>query len=336
MAEIAGAAPPDLTADTPVEDTQEETEVVENETVEVDPPDPYSNVFDVLKEHNVDTTKWKTGKDAVASLVQAQRLVGHRDERAKLGQWLEENPRAVAAELIRRGYAAVDKPQGQVATEAPKDFEPAWLQDIIIAEDGSVRARPGGEKSLNAYNAWATEYQKTVHQRARDPLANPEVQQRLKTDFVPKEDFENFRQQFANIVQDYQIKSIADNWSREIASWAFNDQKNLQSGFTHYGALFSNYVRQAEADGVADHEKQNRRAYEAVMNQMRLDGVTAKNNGKPRNPTGAQRRTSSEPGKGEKPFQPGKESFEELMTRRIKDAVARGDVTSEEAAQGWF
>lgn len=337
-AELTGAGHDDVVEDQPVETDVEPT------TPEGD-DDPHSPALDYLREQGLDTSKWKSGRDALSSLVQAQRLVGERDEHAKLGRWLAEHPDKVYAELQRRiGQAASTQPsRGQPPPDSspvPAEPDPTWFSQFWIDQQGQAHAHPGGEKALQQFLAWQNEQNATLARRARDPLADEQVRQKLNGEFVSKKDFEKFAQDFGGVIQQHYNQQVAQQWIPRIATWAFNDGANWNSGYTHYGEQFRQEILRAAEDGIQDPDRQNRRAYEVVQRQMQLDGVTAKNGNKPKNPTGAQRRPQGKTNDGSKPYKPGEEEFEELMDRKINDAAARGEVSREEMAQfkagTWF
>jgi len=320
--------------------------------------DPYGNVIEYLKVHAPPELagKYQSGADVLAGFVNAQKLIGHRDELAQLGKFVQENPyeayRRLHAQYGSMAEAAPESPAAAAerpadATASAPQIDPALLTQVTRdPQTGRYVDVPGYEGAAAKVNKAIEDFY--AHQRAilEDPLKNPRVREYVDSNFVSRRAFEDF-------LANHERRLATDEAYRTEAILApkLYVNGNRANGLSHWGNLFVNKLQEANSLGIG-YDATTGRVNAAIQNTyasqqadllyqygMMMAGQNGQNgqsaNGKAAKgplPMAAAPTTSgrSAPAGGGRSSGDGPKTLDEMLYSRIKEAMDRGEVTQAE------
>jgi hypothetical protein len=312
--------------------------------------DPYADVLDYLRQYGDEqiATKYKNGADALAGLVNAQRLIGQRDEMAQLGRHLAERPHEVF-ERLRQQFGEPPGPATQVQ-QAPQpaeqkpaasgEFDPLWLTQVTRdPQTGAYIDLPGASPGVaQKVNRYVESYFENQRKRLQDPLAAPEVQSYLSQNFVSRQELDHLTQ----TMRQQAAQSEAVSTVQRLAPKLFVGGDH-SAGRTHWGNIFVSKLQEASnlgigrdpATGMVDYSMANGWA-EQQADLMHAYFLLAANQQKASRPVsassaGASKRPAGKSAQTEVPKDAsGHRDLSQLLEARIKDALEAGQVSQAE------
>lgn len=124
-----------------------------------EPEDPYGYIFEAAREAGYDLrTKYKTGKDALNGLLNAQRLIGRRDQDAELGRRLKPYYSEIEEYISQKLSPAAKPDDGQGKTRAPYEIPqlpPGVMRYVGRDENGQLAVGENAPPEIrNAFQEW--------------------------------------------------------------------------------------------------------------------------------------------------------------------------------------
>lgn len=207
--------------------------------------------------------RYQTDEEALRGLVEAQSMVGRRNEEA--AQWRAVQPYLQQIIAQRQEPAQAAQPQKPGAWDAPA-YDPIWITQVRRGEDGKLEGPAEAIQGLERWRSWAD-------RRGIDLLRDPEktlgpVIEQI-ADRIAQQ---RIQQQFGN----YQTQTETEQFIRDNSQWLFAGG-NPQSGqLTPVGQQYAQYYLAATQQG-AQHKFADdyaKRAVEADYNRSQVQQLT--------------------------------------------------------------
>lgn len=229
------------------------------ETVPEEPP-PSSFIDEVRDKYGVDLSgKYQSDDAAIEGLVNAQKLVGQRDEYAQLGQQLYPYLNQIQ-EFLSSGQQGQNgqtqqpqQPQGQQPEQPdawwnPPQFNQAWnrwLDEGQVREDAPLQVRQEIEQYLSYHDDWANKLTRNP-QEAFKPIEQSverKVMERVEQMLSEREQQQRAYQQANSIMQSRQ-----DAVFRKTPSGEFVTDDRGQRVMSEFGQKYYSHLSQLEQE----------------------------------------------------------------------------------------
>jgi hypothetical protein len=269
----------------PTETPAEETAPEPAEAVTDAEPDEPETSEDEAREYllavaqergiKIDLSKYKTGEDAIAGLLQTAKKIGERDEDAEYGRNLRTAIGGKESEILALLQGSPEpKPASKDASKnAPPEFDPAWKYQIVQNDKGEWVSAPGAAPEIpGKYRKYLEWRERQLDDLARDPTRYFDELLQQKSQDIEKRAREAAAQETAT----YRTQVAIESWASQRAAKLFANGKDYGDGFSPFGQEVDKIQNELLAEGMTNVLARLSRAEEIAAARM-----TAGSNGKP-------------------------------------------------------